>query len=215
MFSQRWSTFTLLSLVLTVALSAFYGGRLSILSHSTPLENIPPLPEKQNEPVVSIPSKPSETIAENSVTPPKTESLQNRWDELSRQPGTPAGENELAAMIEKMAAQDPQHAIALAAAQTNLRLRAALLRAALKGWGTTDPEAAAKWAQTETVMDRAQAVNALLQGAIHDPDKAISLTTALIQNDSSRASEFGTELISALPGKQPRRLNVARLQSLG
>jgi len=211
MFSQRWSTFTLLSLVLTVAFPAFYGGRLSILSHSTPVENAPPLPEKQNEPIISFPSKPSEPIAENSVTPPKTKSLQNRWDELSRQPGTPAGENELAAMIEKMAEADPQRAIALAAGQTNLRLRAALLRAALKGWGTTDPEAAAKWAQTETVMDRAQAINALLQGAVHDPDKAIGVTTALIQNDSSRASEFGTELISALTesGQFERAANFA------
>ncbi|HEX4349016.1 MAG TPA: hypothetical protein VH251_01450 [Verrucomicrobiae bacterium] len=129
---------------------------------------------------------------------PRPENLKARLDELFTRPKTPAGENELAALIEKMAEQDPQHAIALSAAQTNLRLRAALLRAALKGWGTTNPEAATEWVQTETVMDQAQAINALLQGAVQDPDKAISVTSTLMQNDSSRAGEFGADLISAL-----------------
>jgi len=211
MFSQRWSTFTLLSLVLTVALSAFYGGRYSILSHSTPLENASLLSKRQNDPIISVSSKPSETVAELSAAPPKTESLQDRWDELSKQPGTPAGEDELAAMIEKMAEQDPQHAIALAAAQTNLRLRAVLLRAGLKGWGAANPEAAAEWAQSETVMDQSQAINSLLQGAVRDPDKAIMATDALIQSDSSRAGEFGSDLISALTesGQFERAANFA------
>ena len=190
-----------------VALSAFYVGRLSLSSRATPPENAPQIQAQPNPPVVS--SQPAEAI--NSAAPPKAENLGKRWDELSALPGTPAGESEMAALIEKMAEQDPQRAIALAAAQTNLRLRAALLRSALKGWGTADPEAAAKWAQSETVMDHAQAVNALLQGAVQDPDKAISVTAALIQNDSSRASEFGGDLISALTeaGQFDRAANFA------
>ena len=207
MYSQRWSTFTLLSLVSMVALSAFYVGRLSLSSRATPPENTPQIQAQPNPPVVS--SQPAEAV--NSVAPPKPENLGIRWDELSALPGTPAGESEMAALIEKMAEQDPQRAIALAAAQTNLRLRAALLRSALKGWGTADPEAAAKWAQSETVMDHAQAINALLQGAIQSPDKAISVTAALIQNDPSRASEFGGDLISALTeaGQFDRAANFA------
>jgi hypothetical protein len=207
MFSQRWSTFTLLSLVLTVALSAFYGGRLSLSGHSTSPENTPRPPEKQNPQTVF--GRPAQVI--NSDVPSKTENLEDRWGELSAQPRTPADENEMAGLIEKMAESDPQRAIALAAAQTNLRLRAALLRAALKGWGTTDPEAAAKWAQSETVMDRGQAINALLQGAVQDPDKAVSVTTELTQNDSSRAGEFGADLISALTeaGQFDRAANFA------
>ena len=141
----------------------------------------------------------------------KAESPEDRWNELTAQPATPAGENEMAALIERMAKQDPQRAITLAAAQTNLRLRAALLRAALKGWGTANPEAAAQWAQSETVMDQAQAINALMQGAVQDPDKAISVTAALIQSSSSRASEFGGDLISALTeaGQFDRAANFA------
>ena len=189
MFSQRWSTFTLLSLVLTAALLAFLAGR-----HSTFQQGALPIPEKQN-PQVAL-SQPREVI--NSDTKPATENPEDRWSELCAQPATPEGESEMAALIEKLAERDPQRAISLAAAQTNLRLRAALLRAALKGWGTTDPDAAAQWAQTETVMDQAQAMEALLQGAVQNPDKAVSMTAALIQNDAGRAEEFGTDLISAL-----------------
>jgi len=194
MFSPRWSTFTLLSLISAVALSAFYGGRLSLSSRVTPPGNAPLVPVQPNPPVVS--RQPAEAVS--AAAPAKTEDLGKHWDELSGLSRTPAGEGEMAALIEKMAEQDPQRAIALAAAQTNLRLRAALLRSALKGWGTADPEAAAKWAQSETVMDQAQAINALLQGAVQDPDKAVRVAATLMQNDSSRASEFGGDLISAL-----------------
>jgi hypothetical protein len=141
-------------------------------------------------------SKPAD--AADAVTPRPAEDPAKHWAELSARPATPAGESEQADWIEKLARQDPQHAIALAAGQNNLRLRAALLRAAMKGWGATNPEAAVAWAQTQTVMDQAQAVNALLQGAVEDPAKAASVTAALIKNDSSRATEYGSDLISAL-----------------
>jgi hypothetical protein len=207
MFLQRWSTFTLLSLVSAVAMLAFYGGRLSTVRYADFPRNMPSVPEKQNPP--SICTQSVEAI--NSDIQPRTENLEDRWSELAAQPKTPAGEGELAELIEKMAKQNPQRAIALAAAQTNLRLRAALLRAALKGWGAADSQAAADWAQSETVMDRAQAINALLQGAVQDSDKAISVTTALIKNDSSRAGEFGGDLISALTesGQFDRAANFA------
>jgi hypothetical protein len=204
MFSQRWSTFSLLSLALAVAWFAFYCGRASVVNHRLAPEATP---DKKAQSQVIF-GKSAGPI--NSVTP-KTENSEARWAELSAQPGTPAGENELAGLIEQMARLDPQRAISLAAAQTNLRLRAALLRAALKGWGATNPEAAAEWAQSETVMDRAQALNALLQGAVEDPGKAASLTAALIQKDSSRALEYGSDLISALSesGQFDRAANFA------
>ncbi len=207
MFSQRWSTFTLLSLVSMVAFSAFCVGRLSLSSRATPLKNTPPVQLQPNPPVVS------RQLAEAAGTaaPAKLENLGKHWDELSVLPRTPAGEAEMAVLIEKMAEQDPQRAIALAVAQTNLRLRAALLRSALEGWGMTDPEAAAKWAQSESVIHQAQAINALLQGAVQDPDKAVRVTVTLMQNDSSRASEFGGDLISALTeaGQFERAANFA------
>jgi hypothetical protein len=194
MSSQRWSTFTLLNLVLSVALFAFLAGRRSASGYSTVQESVPRQAEKEVPEIVN--NKPGKIVS--IKVQPKTESLEDRWSDLSTQPGTPSGENEMAALIEKMAESDPQRAISLAAAQTNLRLRASLLRAALKGWGATDPEAASRWTQTETVMDQAQAIDALLQGAVRNPNDAIDVTSALIQNNPGRASEFGTDLISAL-----------------
>jgi hypothetical protein len=194
MFSRRWSTFTLLNFILVVALMAFLAGRGSMLRHSRFSENAPRPLVEENRPMVL--SRPEGMI--HSAQQPRDENLEDRWNELRAQPATPDGESEMAALIEAMARRDPQRAISLATAQINVRLRAALLRAALKGWGTTDPEAAAAWAQTETVMDQAQAMDALLQGAVGNPDKAVALTTALIQNNAAQASEFGTDLISAL-----------------
>jgi len=207
MFSKRWSTFSLLSLASVAALSAFYAGRLSIPPAPASWDKPSEMAGKPNPPVIS--STPAETA--DSVSPRRTEDPETRWAELSARPATPAGENELAALIEKMAGQDPQRAITLAAGQANLRLRAALLRAALKGWGATHPETAVAWAQTETVMDQAQAVNALLQGAVQDPDTAPSVTAALIQNNPDRAMEYGSDLISALTeaGQFERAANFA------
>src|SRR5580698_6282606 len=121
MFSQRWSTFTLLALVLLTALSAFYGGQLSKASHS--ISATVPLMITSGKPSPAISSPP--TVIASTEPQPKTE-LEARCRELLGQPGTPAGEQALAELIEKMAEQDPQRAIALAAAQNNLRLRAAL-----------------------------------------------------------------------------------------
>ena len=195
MFSPRWSTFCLLNIILAATVSAFYAGRFSAASRPASASATRP-DDSQNLPPRTISREPAGPI--RSQDGPGNEDLEARWAELSAQPGTPAGENELAGLIEKLAGLDPEHAISLAAAQTNLRLRASFLRAALKGWGATRPEAAAEWAQAETVMDRAQALNALLQGAVQDPGRATSLTAALMQKNPDRAMEYGGDLISAL-----------------
>ena len=194
MFSQRWSTFTVLLLMTVLAVVAFCSGRHAGADHSLPPVIAVPTPVPQVPPTISS----QLATVTNSVALTQVANPGQTWEELSAQPRTPAGEAELAALIEKLAEQDPQRALALATAQTNLRLRAALLRAALKGWGKTQPEAAVEWARTQTVMDSAQAISALLQGTVQDPDKAVSVTSALIQNDASRADEFGGDLISAL-----------------
>src|ERR1700744_6618154 len=122
MFSPRWSTFTLLSLTAVAALFAFYGGRLSSASRPSHVESNPPLPKRETPPTPL--SQPTEAI---STRPSNSENLKTRWDELVSQPGNPAVENEMAALIEKLAEQDPQKAISLAASQNNRRRRSALL----------------------------------------------------------------------------------------
>jgi hypothetical protein len=194
MLARRLSSFTVSSLVAAAAAAAFCVGRLSVLPPPAPGN---PLVDQKLQPAPTpVAVMASETSGVSSAR--KTEYPDARWAELSARPATPAGESELAVWIEKLAEQDPRRAIAFAAGQGNLRLRASLLRAALKGWGRTQPEAAATWVRTETVMDHAQAVNALLQGAVQDPDRAEILTRTWIKDDSGRAMEYGNDLISAL-----------------
>ena len=207
MDSKPWSTFSRLSFAAVAALCAFYAGRLSLPSAPASLGRSAEMAIKPHPSLIL--DQPVKAAA--AAAPRRTEDPATRWAELCARPATPAGESEQADWIEKLARQDPQRAIALAAGQNNLRLRAALLRAAMKGWGATNPEAAVAWAQTETVMDHAQAINALLQGAVQDPDQAASVTAELIKNDSNRATEYGGDLISALTeaGQFERAANFA------
>jgi hypothetical protein len=192
MFSRRWSTFSLLSLILLAGVSAFFVGRMSVLNRQIAIKETPPPPSHDWSKNFS---KTVETI--HSDLQPGTESREIDWTEASTRPRTPANEGEMAAAIEKLAEHDPQRAISLAQGEANLRLRAALLRAVLQGWGKSNPDTAAAWVQSETVMDREQAVSALLQGAIYNPDKAAGMTAALMQNDTSHAAQYGSALIWA------------------
>lgn len=121
----------------------------------------------------------------------------NDWTTLSTEPRTPIVEADMAEYIKHLAERDPQLAITTAAQCANIRLRAALFRAALQGWGKSNPAAAATWVDTETIMDKEQAVSALLTSAVENPDEAINATTALIQNNPEQATQFGTDLIRA------------------
>jgi hypothetical protein len=120
------------------------------------------------------------------------------WATLSARPRTPAAEGDMVAFIEKLAETDPAGAISLAQAEDNFRLRNSMLQAGLQGWGKTDPDAAAAWVQTETVMDRDQAARALLRGAIQNPDKAAGVTSTLMENDPAHAAQYGSDLIWTL-----------------
>lgn len=193
MFSQRWSTFSLLSLTLVAGLSAFLIGRISVHDWPTTID--------EEALAMSVHSQPKTSSKAAEVLPPdsrsETERPQINWAKLSAQPRTPRVEAEMAAAMEKMSESDAQCALSLAEAEPNFRLRSTLLRAALQGWGKTNPDAAAAWVQSQTVIDRDQAATALLQGAIQNPDKAMSVTTSLMQNDPSHAAQYGSDLIWA------------------
>ena len=62
-----------------------------------------------------------------------------QWNEALSRPGTPARQATLASLLEKLAATDPDRALALAQAETNLKLRADLVSAALRGWARMSP----------------------------------------------------------------------------
>lgn len=197
MSSARWSTFTLLGLVGLAALSAFHAGRIfekhraSIQRRATSPASTP---TAQNAPAAN-PSAADVADPRDSLQPIEWD---RRWSDQSSQPATPDGERSLAALIEELADRDPQRAISLATQPANLRLRAALLRAAMKGWGRAHAAAAVEWAEAQGVMDRSQAIAATLQGAVENPESAVQVTTALMQRNPHCALEYGNDLISAL-----------------
>ena len=194
MFSQRWSTFSLLSIAMMVAIVAFLCGRHIGLVNGASSENTSQLPAVQIAPRATLQA----TQTSNSENQSDAERARTSWNRLAAMPGTPAVEEEMTVLVQKLAETDPQSALSLALAPVNLRLRAALLRAALKGWGEADPFAAVEWAKTQTVMDQSQIIAALLQGAVRNPSEAIDVTTQLMKDNVGRASEFGCDLISAL-----------------
>ena len=125
---------------------------------------------------------------------------ETKWTELLRQPGGPARNAALAALLEKLAAIDPQRAMALAAAETNLKFRESLTQAALHGWARKSPGDAAAWALALTDSNRREtALATVFAGAIAaDPEGAIRIGSQIIARDPDDAIGYGSQLIDAL-----------------
>ena len=115
------------------------------------------------------------------------------------QPRTRLRDNQILAAIEDLATRDAKRALALALAEANLRLRLDMLRAALRGWVKSDPDAAGDWALSHpSIIDKSDAATAVLTGVIQDPDAAIRLFSHLSETDPGSTREFGNSLIAAL-----------------
>jgi hypothetical protein len=194
MFSQRWSTFSLVGIASMAASSFFFIGRISVHDRLAATG-------KGTSGALSAQVQAKDfrktAAAIDPCSQPETEEPKSAWARLSAEPRTPATEAEMTAAIGKMAEHDAQGAIQLAQAESNFRLRTTMLRAALQGWGKTDPDAATAWVQSQTVMDRDQAASALLQGVVQNPDKAANVTAVLMQNDPGHAAQYGSDLIWA------------------
>jgi len=108
-------------------------------------------------------------------------------------------DNQIVAAIEDLATRDAQRALSLALAEVDLRLRLDMLRAALRGWAKSDPDAAGDWALSHpSIIDKSDAATAVLTGLIQNPDAAIRLFSHLSETDPGHAREFGNSLIAAL-----------------
>jgi hypothetical protein len=125
---------------------------------------------------------------------------ESKWRELMSKPGTVARNAAMAKMLEKLAATDPKRAMALAQAEGNLKLRADLEQAALRGWASTAPADASKWALALTnPNDRGAAVSTVLASAVAtDPDGAVRVAKLIMQQDPSGDGGYGSSLVDAL-----------------
>jgi len=125
---------------------------------------------------------------------------EQQWQSLLSQPGTVARNMALAAMLERLAAQDPDRAMALAKGEVNLKLRDSLVQAALHGWARLSPTNAANWALALTDPSaREAALTSVFAGALAvDPEAAVHLCNLVCQQDPGGAAGYGSRLIDAL-----------------
>ena len=124
---------------------------------------------------------------------------QSRWQQLLGQASSPARDRALVALLEQLAKTDPQRALALAAAESNWRLRDELRDASLRGWASTDAKSAGDHALTLRIDNRRRAVAAVLEGAASaSPDSAVRTALRLCAADPDPAGDYGHATIAAL-----------------
>jgi hypothetical protein len=125
---------------------------------------------------------------------------EDAWRKLLAQSATPARNAALADLLEKLAAHDPDGAMTLAKAESNLKLREQLTQSVLHGWARTSPLDAAKWVMAMPNSGRRDAsLLSVFAGAITtSPDSAIAAGRLLIEQNPGEAVGCGSRLIEAL-----------------
>ena len=175
-----WSKIAAGGCALAVALLGF------VLARVVATHRIPATPPTSAKPVVHS-------------TPSPASSWDARWRDFSAQPNTTAHTREREALLEALARTDPKRALALADAEGNWLTRDQLRDAALRGWASVEPDAAADWAMQQTVLgERMKCVAAVLAGATAQPDAALRVGIRLCSTDPEPAGFYGHMLINAL-----------------
>jgi hypothetical protein len=183
--------------------AGFFAGRLSV-RQSVPGRDSPTANAAVGP--AANPGKSLEAAArtgsEARVKPAKSPSGwdEKQWNRLLAQPGNPARNVALAAMLENLAAVDPNRAMALARAEGNLKLRDSLTQASLRGWARLSPTNAAAWAfALPDPSARETALASVFAGLVAaDPNQAVSLGKMLIQHHPNEALGCGSRLIDTL-----------------
>lgn len=137
-------------------------------------------------------------VAENAPAPALVRDTADAVRALQQKPATPAGEQALCDRLRQLAATDPLRALELAATAPTPRQRELLRSAALKGWATRDPRAAADWTLANVRSeDRRVAGEAIADGAIERPEAALEAFQHLVAADPLNASDHGNALVTA------------------
>ncbi len=129
---------------------------------------------------------------------PVVDEWEDRWRRLKAEPASAARDEDMVALIEELAAIDPSHAVALARRESNAERRTNLMEAVVRGWAGANPDAAAAWAASQTMIDHGQALAAVFHGVARDPEEALRLNARLTAQDPDRAADYGSYLIAAL-----------------
>jgi len=135
-----------------------------------------------------------------AASKPSTKWDEQQWNELMSRPGTVARNAALADLLEKLAITDPKRAMALAQATGNLKLRADLQQATLRGWARSAPADAAKWGlDLPNQSDRSAAISTVFASAVAtNPDEAIRVAKLVMEQEPGGDIGYGSSLIDSL-----------------
>lgn len=180
----------------------FAAGRFSSPAPAPPTATAAVGSLRERAPTGSSQKTPPESLPKTGAAP-DTESddvrdWETRWAQLAAQPHSPATDEAAAAALARLAARDPQRALALALAERDRRRRAVWLHAVLRGWAATAPEAAMVWVTGRPADEREDEEAAVMEGAAHDPAAALALAQGLVQNDPARARSHANQLLRVL-----------------
>jgi hypothetical protein len=120
------------------------------------------------------------------------------WARLIAQLHSPANDKATAAALETLAVSDPVRALALAGAERNRQRRSEWLRAALRGWASVAPDAAAAWIFKQSTVEREEAEQAVMDGAVCHPEAAVALADKLMREDPTYARSHANQLLRVL-----------------
>ncbi|MFT3784098.1 MAG: hypothetical protein QM790_18990 [Nibricoccus sp.] len=203
---MRWSTLSLLAMVASAALLGYFAGRHA--THSI-------VQNSSNEAATLKRSSVADTLITDTTSDASSSPWQNRWTSAISLKSAPARDRELAALITELARTDPQRALKLASEESNWRLRDILRNAALKGWASVAPTAAADWALALRFEERRSAVEAVMQGAAANPTEAVKTALHICNADSAAAGDYGHYTIAALTDAGAFREAVQFSQQVG
>jgi len=180
--------------------SGYVAGRLSGHDHEAgpaPIPPAAPAPATARAAAITENNRPAPAPARVAAPAGWDE---QKWLSLHNVPATDARNASLADLLEKLAAVDPQKALGLAQAEGNLRLRKTLIQSVLHGWGRLAPLDASNYALAlPGGVDREEALRSVFDGAVvTDPDAAMQLAGAILQQNPGEAASYGNSMIDAL-----------------
>jgi hypothetical protein len=130
--------------------------------------------------------------------PPPGAQWDERWKQAQTGSWSPRSERAQADLLVELASHDPQRALSIALAEHNLRVRAELRNAALRGWASTDAQAATEYALGLREDERRDAMAAVFAGAAADSPAALRVAGEACDRDSARAFEYTQALVAKL-----------------
>ena len=172
--------------------------------HAIPAPSVPSLAASASSspsalPPLRVSAISNDTSAFSSDFAPLTHALTpSDWKTLLASPSSPATEQTLLASLRSLAITDPTLALELAQTAPTPRQRDEFIRAALHGWGSRDPLAAARWTLDHVRLgERRLAAETLLAAAIANPGAALQAANLLCASDPLLQSDHGNALVTA------------------